>query len=84
MEIKKTCWTEDFAETCQDIMEDAILLDALAAYAAGGGSLICGESMESFPPVFSRLCGYLSQHTSDLRRLENRLVRQQRDTDPIP
>lgn len=73
MEIKQISWPEGFCETCQDIVEDAFLLDALAVYAASDGYFMQGERVEYFPQVFGRLCGYLSQHTSDLCCLEKRL-----------
>lgn len=73
MKIEPTPWLELFDETCQDIMEDALLLDALAAYVSGGGELLRGERAACFPQVLRRLCGYLSQHALDLHRLEARL-----------
>lgn len=71
--MRETCWLEEFDEACQDIMEDAFLLDALALYAVNGGSFMRGERAEYFPQVFCRLSGYLSQHALDLHNLEKRL-----------
>lgn len=65
MEIKKTCWLEDFSETCQAIREDAAFLEALAAYLACGGGV--------FPQALLRLSDYLSQHAAELNSLEKRL-----------
>ena len=73
MEIKKTCWLECFDEACQDILEDAFLLDALAMYVTVGGEFMRNERAEYFPQVFRRLCGYLSQHAWDLHNLEEQL-----------
>ena len=67
MQIKNTSWLEDFSETCQDIIEDAALLETLAAYTSGGGEIA------AFPQVLTRLSDYLSQHATDLRTLEKRL-----------
>ena len=46
MEIKKTTWLEDFDETRRDILEDALLLDALSAYLTSGGEFTQGERGE--------------------------------------
>ena len=67
IQIRETYWLEDFAETCRDIQEDAILLEALSMYVENSGETDC------LPQVFRRLCGYLSQHISDLLCLEKRL-----------
>ena len=69
MEMNRTPWLEDFDEVCQDIMEDAFLLDALAFYLFGDGDFMHNERAEFFPQVFRRLCGYLSQHALDLHNL---------------
>ena len=71
--MRETSWLEDFAETQQDIMEDAFLLDALAVYASADNEFMRGERSEYFPQVFRRLSGYLSQHALDLHNLEKRL-----------
>ncbi len=71
--MRETYWLEDFDETCQAIMEDAFLLDALAFYLFGDGEFTRGERAEYFPSVFRRLCGCLSQHTLDLYNLNQRL-----------
>ena len=65
MEIKETCWLEDFVETSQAILEDAVLLAALAAYESDRDSVL--------PQTLRRLSDYLSQHAWDLRNLEKRL-----------
>ena len=44
MEIKKISWLDGFHETCQDIIEDAILLDALAVYTAADSSFLHGDT----------------------------------------
>ncbi len=69
MEIPKTCWLEDFSETCQDIEEDALLLRALSLY------LFCDGPTDCFPRTLFRLSNYLSQHALDLRCLERRLAK---------
>ncbi len=73
MEIKKAGWSDDFDETCQDILEDAFLLDALSMYLFSGGEFTRGERADCFPYVFHRLCGYLSQHAMDLQGLRRRI-----------
>lgn len=70
--MNKTSWQEDFDETCQDILEDAFLLDALSLYLFSGGEFINERWADCFPQVFHRLCGYLSQHVKDLHRLGKR------------
>ena len=69
MEIKKTTWLEDFEETCQDIMEDAFLLDALAVYVSIDEEFTRGVREEYLPQVYRRLF----QHALELHRLEKRL-----------
>lgn len=66
-------WLADFAETRQDILADAFLLDALALYASNDSEFMRGERAEYFPQVFRRLCGYLSQHALELHRLAKRI-----------
>ena len=73
METKKTSWLDSFDETCQDILEDAFLLDALSMYLFSGGEFTRGERTDCFPYVFHRLCGYLSQHAMDLQGLRKRI-----------
>lgn len=65
--MKETSWLEDFDETCQALIEDALLLEALSLYLADGGKAAC------FPQAFCRLSDYLSQHALDLHNLEKRL-----------
>lgn len=71
-------WPETFDETCQDIMEDAFLLDALSMYVANQGYFMKNERAEYFSPVFCRLCGYLSQHALDLHDLQRWLEKEHR------
>ena len=66
-------WLEDFHETCRDIMEDTLLLDALAMYAANDSFFINNGGNICFSSTFQRLTNYLTQHTLELRRLEKRL-----------
>ena len=73
MEIKKTTWLEDFEETCQDIMEDAFLLDALAVYVSIDEEFTRGVREDYLPQVYRRLSNYLFQHALELHRLEKRL-----------
>ena len=73
MDYPKNRWSDDFDETCQDIMEDAFLLDALSMYLFSNGEFTNGERADYFPQVFRRLCAYLSQHALDLHGLKNRL-----------
>ena len=65
--MNDTSWLEDLNETCQAIQEDAVLLEALAAYLSdhGGSPLL--------PQTLTRLPDYLSQHTCDLLGLKKRL-----------
>ncbi|MCI8304423.1 MAG: hypothetical protein HFF52_07335 [Lawsonibacter sp.] len=73
MMIDKTSWLEDFDETTQDILEDALLLDALSAYLSSGREFTRGERADYLPQAFQRLCSHLSQHAMELHRLEKRL-----------
>ena len=73
MEIKKASWSDDFDETCQAILEDAFLLDALSMYISSGGEFTCGGRADCFPQVFRRLCDYLSQHAADLHGLRKQI-----------
>ena len=66
-------WLEDFNETCQDMIEDAFLLNALALYISNHEELTSGEWAAYFPPVLHRLCDYLSQHAAELHRLKKQL-----------
>ena len=70
--MNKINWREDFDETCQDILEDAFLLDALSLYLFSGGEFTNEHWVECFPQVFHRLCGYLSQRAMDLHQLGKR------------
>ena len=71
--MNQSFWLDSFDETCQDILEDAFLLDALSMYMFSDGEFTSDEWADCFPYVFRRLCGYLSQHAMDLHRLEKRL-----------
>ena len=73
MEIEKSCWLEDFDETCQDIMEDAIFLEALATYMATDNFFMSCGADTYFPLTLKRSTSYLSQHALDLCNLERRL-----------
>lgn len=67
--MNDTNWLNDFDETCQAIREDAVLLEALAAYLSDrGGSPLLSRTL-------TRLTDYLDQHTVDLCGLEKRLGR---------
>lgn len=67
-----TIWRDNFCETCQDILEDALLLEALSYYTSSNRPPV---EDDIFPKTFTRLSDYLSQHTSDLRTLKKRLDR---------
>ncbi len=71
--MRETYWLEDFHETCQDILEDVFLLEAVSMYISNCDCFAPGKKADNFSPVFGRLCGYLSQHALDLRHLEERL-----------
>lgn len=71
--MNDTSWLEDFDETCQDIMEDTLLLDALAIYAANGSFFINNGGNTCFSSAFQRLTDYLTQHVLELYRLEKKL-----------
>ena len=60
-------WLKDFDETCQVLQEDAVLLEALAAY------LSDRSDSPLLSRTFTRLTNYLSQHAGDLCGLEKRL-----------
>lgn len=70
--MEQSSWLEIFEETCQNIMEDTLLLDALSMYMLCGGTLSRSEREEYFPQSLRRLCDYLVQHALELRRLEKR------------
>ena len=64
---RKSSWLVDFDETCQALLEDTLLLEALAAH-------ICKKEMFSVSAqTLKRLSDYLTQHAGDLRQLEERL-----------
>ena len=64
---RKSSWLEDFDKTCQALLEDTLLLEALAAH-------ICKQEMFSVSArALKRLSDYLTQHAGDLRQLEERL-----------
>jgi hypothetical protein len=71
--MNETSWLDDFDETCQAILEDAFLLDALSMYISSGGEFTCGGRADCFPQVFRRLCDYLSQHAADLHGLRKQI-----------
>ena len=73
MELEKTSWLENFNETCQDILEDAFLLDALSVYLFSDGEFLREDQAGRLPLVLRRLCGYLSQHALDLQQLGKRI-----------
>lgn len=68
----ETYWLKDLDETCRDIMEDTLLLDALAMYAANGSFFINNGGNTCFSSAFQRLTDYLTQHVLELHRLEKR------------
>jgi len=35
--MEQTSWLQNFSETCQDILEDVVLMEALSAYVEDGG-----------------------------------------------
>lgn len=71
--MEETRWQKEFDEACQDILEDAFLMDALSLYVINNGSFMHGERGKYFPQVFYRLSDYLSQHALDLHNLQKRL-----------
>lgn len=70
--MNDTSWLEDFDETCRDIIEDTLLLDALAMYAAADSFFLNRGAAPYLLPVFRRLTDYLTQHVLELHRLEKR------------
>ena len=72
MTPEKSSWLKDFDETCQDIIEDTIFLDALAMYAANGSFFMSSGGADYFSPALQRLTDYLSQHVLELHRPEKR------------
>ena len=71
--MNETSWLDSLDETCQAILEDAFLLDALSMYISSGGEFTCGGRADCFPQVFRRLCDYLSQHAADLHGLRKQI-----------
>ena len=64
--MQEPCWLEEFKDTCQDIMEDTFLLDAVSKYMANDHYFMPGDQLDCALLVYCRLCDYLS------RRLEKR------------
>ena len=54
--MNESSWLDNFDETCQDILEDAFLLEALSMYLFSGGEFTSGERADYFPYSFRRLC----------------------------
>ena len=50
--MNETSWLDDFDETCQAILEDAFLLDALSMYISSGGEFTFGGRADCFHQVF--------------------------------
>ena len=70
--MQEPCWLEEFKDTCQDIMEDTFLLDAVSKYMANDHYFMPGDQLDCALLVYCRLCDYLSQHVTELHRLEKR------------
>lgn len=54
---------EDFRETCENLIGDVVLLEALLLYREQSPHL---QSPEQFDLLVGRVTGYLCQHTNDL------------------
>ena len=59
-------WLADFQEVTGDLLEEAVLLEALSEYCGDWPSYLSQEVQRG---AFRRLSGYLLQHTADLERL---------------
>ena len=69
-------WIEGFDKTCQALLEDTLLLEALAAH-------ICKQEMFSVSArAFKRLSDYLTQHAGDPRQLGASLRSLQKTASP--
>ncbi len=59
----------EFQETCQDLQQDVLLLEALTLHAEKNGM---GNPI--FSETFHRAMDYMLQHANDLRYLGSRIV----------
>ena len=66
-------WLADFQEVAGDLLEEAVLLDALVEYCGDWPSYLSQEVQRG---AFRRLSGYLLQHAVDLERLAKDRARQ--------
>ena len=66
-------WLADFHKVTSDLLEEAVLLEALVEYCGDWPSYLSQEVQRG---AFRRLSGYLLQHTVDLDRLANDRARQ--------
>ena len=55
--MQEPCWLEEFKDTCQDIMEDTFLLDAVSKYIANDHYFMPGDQLDCALLVYCRLCG---------------------------
>ena len=44
--MQEPCWLEEFKDTCQDIMEDTFLLDAVSKYIANDHYFMPGDQLD--------------------------------------
>lgn len=61
---KPDLWLEELRATCNDLMEDAVLIQALERYARAPGTLLLPQ--EALGDTRLRLADYLLQHAQDL------------------
>ena len=66
-------WLADFQEVAGDLLEEAVLLDALVECCGDRPSYLSQEVQRG---AFRRLSGYLLQHAVDLERLAKDRARQ--------
>ncbi len=62
-------FTNDFCDTCEDLIGDVVLLESLVFCWEQGERR---QSPEQFALLVRRVTDYLSQHTDDLLRLTNK------------
>ena len=59
---------EEFLETCEDLIQDVLPLDALSRYKEQNRHPMLRCSEEELAHLYRRLLDYLSQHAGELRR----------------
>lgn len=65
----KLDFNEDFIETCEDLIQDVLLLDALFLYKEQNKHALLRYSKEDLDLIERRLLDYLTQHAHELHRI---------------